>query len=132
MEEVNEIVYFESEEINLPANFYEKANVEKCKKNIQKTDKIKKPTAAKKVTVKEPIKKEVEPKWADLFWLLSDTGTYLLRGLTKRNDIPEDVIDTIRAVIALRDSKDMFFVEQDNLTIEKAMFWSEELKKYCK
>jgi len=88
-----------------------------------------KKTKVKEPKVKEPkVKDEPEPKWSDLYFVLSDAGDCFLRHIVKRNDVPEDVIELIRGVLALRETRDMFVAEGDRLTKETAMFWSDRLK----
>jgi hypothetical protein len=91
-----------------------------------------------KTKVKRQVKKQVkiqeealEPKWSDLYFILSDASECFLRHITRRNDVPEDVIDIIRGVIALRETRDMFVVEGDRLTKKTALFWSDRLKEWA-
>lgn len=96
------------------------------------------PKTTKKVRVIKPkakivvkVKEEPEPKWSDLYFVLSDASDCFLRHITRRDDVPEDVIDIIRGVIALRESRDMFVAEGDKLTKKSALFWSDRLKEWA-
>lgn len=83
-----------------------------------------------KKKAKEPTKKAEEPKWEDLFWTLAHTSEHLLRSLSKREDVPDDARDIIKAVLCLRETKEMFFADNNRLSAECALFWSDTLKQY--
>jgi hypothetical protein len=72
-----------------------------------------------------------QPEWYDLHWVLSETADHLTRGLLKRTDLPPDVLDILRGILVLRESKDLFFAEGKSITAFSAMFWAEELKKWA-
>jgi hypothetical protein len=71
------------------------------------------------------------PEWYDVYWVMSEAGDSLLQSLTKRDDIPEDAKDIIKAVACLKESRDLFFAEGKSLTPYSALFWMEELKKWA-
>lgn len=72
------------------------------------------------------------PEWYDVYWVMSETGDSLLRSLLKRDDIPEDAKEILKAVACLKESRDLFFAEGKSLTPYSALFWMEELKKWAK
>lgn len=90
------------------------------------TPKPRKVRVAKKT---EPAKPIPEPTWKDLYWILAITGEHLLKGLTKRSDIPEDAQEIIHAVISLIDTRECFFAESDDLTPARALFWADKITK---
>jgi hypothetical protein len=71
-----------------------------------------------------------KPEWYDLFRVLADTGDKLLEGLLLRKDIPDDVKQTLRAVLGLREAKDLFFTKGKSLTPQFALFSMELLKDF--
>ena len=81
----------------------------------------------KKIEIEEP-----KVKWEDMFFILSQAGQSFLRSLSRRDDIPDDARDIIRGVISLGDIQDGCVVEQLQLTPEKALWWSDELKEWAK
>jgi len=95
------------------------------------------PKTTKKVRVVKPkavkpkAEDTLEPKWSDLYFVLSDASECFLRHITRRDDVPEDVLDIIRGVIALRETRDMFVAEGERLTKKSALFWSDRLKEWA-
>ncbi len=73
---------------------------------------------------------EIEPTWYNLYRVLADTGDKLLESLTQRSDIPEDAKSILRAVLCLRESKDLFFATGGRLTPKTALMWADELVKW--
>jgi hypothetical protein len=80
---------------------------------------------------KKQVKKEekVEPKWEDLYFLLSQASASFLRSLARRDDIPDDAKLVLHGVIGLADVCDGCIVERERLTVEKMLFWSDSLKE---
>ena len=79
---------------------------------------------------KKQVKQEkVEPKWEDLYFLLSQASASFLRSLVKRDDIPDDAKLILHGVIGLADVSDGCVVERERLTVEKMLFWSDSLKE---
>jgi hypothetical protein len=103
-----------------------KVKVKEVKEVKAEVKEVKAEVKEKKKQVK---KEEVKPKWEDLYFLLSQTGTSFLRSLVKRDDIPDDAKHLLHGVIGLADVCDCCIVDQQQLTIEKMMFWSDALKE---
>ena len=79
---------------------------------------------------KKQVKQEkVEPKWEDLYFLLSQASASFLRSLARRDDIPDDAKLVLHGVIGLADVCDGCIVERERLTVEKMLFWSDSLKE---
>jgi hypothetical protein len=79
---------------------------------------------------KKQVKQEkIEPKWDDLYFLLSQASASFLRSLATRDDIPDDAKLVLHGVIGLSDVCDGCIVERERLTVEKMLFWSDSLKE---
>jgi len=88
-------------------------------------------TTVKKVKVADGAEVATKsPVWHDVYWVMCETGDSLLRSLLKREDIPEDAKEILRAVVCLKDSKELFFADGKSLTPASALFWMEELQKW--
>jgi len=126
-----------SDRVKQPRKKAEKAvkeEKEEVKEEVKTEVKAEEP--AKKKEVKERKKKEVEapkaqPKWQDLYFHLSQAGVCFLRSLARRDDLPEDAKHILHGVIALGDACDGCVVEENNLTVEKALFWADALKEFA-
>ena len=101
-------------------------------------NKVIEPTKPKKVrTPKEPKEpkakkeKEVEVKWMDLYFVLSDASDKFMRSILSREDVADDVKDTLRGVMAMREAKDLFYAEAEFLTKDRALFWADKLKEWA-
>lgn len=93
-----------------------------------KVKKERKPRVPKEKKIEIEVPKV---KWEDMFFILSQAGQSFLRSLSRRDDIPDDARDIIRGVISLGDIQDGCVVEQLQLTPEKALWWSDELKEWA-
>ena len=71
------------------------------------------------------------PTWNDLHNVLTQVADRLLKSLTRRTDLPADVADLLEGILALRDTKDLFYAEKERLTPFTALFWAEELQKWA-
>ena len=90
--------------------------------------------AKKIVSFKNPksaAEKSKDPLWYDLYYVLSETGDHMLKSLIHRPDVALDVKDTLRGVLALRESRDLFHVEGTKLSAASALYWSEELRLWA-
>jgi hypothetical protein len=103
--------------------------VKEVKAEVKEVKEVKAEVKEVKEKKKQVKKEEVKPKWEDLYFLLSQTGTSFLRSLVKRDDIPDDAKHLLHGVIGLADVCDCCIVDQQQLTIEKMMFWSDALKE---
>lgn len=74
--------------------------------------------------------KAKDPRWYDLFCILSDSADHLISSLLSRDDIPEDAKDLLRGVLVLRESRHLFLSQGDTLTPAASLFLSEELQKW--
>ena len=80
---------------------------------------------------KSAAEKSKDPLWYDLYYVLSETGDHMLKSLIHRPDVALDVKDTLRGVLALRESRDLFHVEGTKLSAASALYWSEELRLWA-
>lgn len=70
------------------------------------------------------------PEWYDLYQVMNNAGSSLLKSLTLRDDIPADAKAILECVMCLRESKELFFAEGGSLTPYSALFWTDELQKW--
>ena len=71
-----------------------------------------------------------KPEWWRLYLLLSDSGDAILQSLRKRDDIPQDAQELLKAVLLLRELRTMCFCEGESLTPASALFWAQELSDW--
>lgn len=76
--------------------------------------------------------KSKDPRWYDLFCVLSDAADHLLQSLLNRDDIPDDAKDLLRGVLVLRESRHLFLATGSDVTPATALFLTEELEKWSK
>ena len=131
MREVNRLVSYKSLVVFAKVKVEPKEvkeEVKEVKEEVKKNEKD-----PKKVRSKQKVNAEqkVEPKWEDLYLLLSQASICFLRSVVRRDDIPDDVKHILHGVISLGDVSDYCILEQHHLTTEKALFWADELKAWA-
>ena len=90
-----------------------------------------------KISVKKSVKPVTaanmakdKPEWWKLYLILSDSGDAILQSLRKREDIPEDAQELLKAVLLLRELRTMCFCEGESLSPASALFWAQELSDW--
>jgi len=91
------------------------------------------PSTSKKQTKPKDGAKmaEKDPKWHALYLSLAEAAAHLTRGLINRTDLPADVIDVLKGILVLRETKDLFFAEGESLNPTSAMVWVEDLDAWA-
>ncbi len=100
-------------------------------KPTQESDPTPAPAAEVKPKGKAKSGDLTDPAWYSLYRVLADTGDTLLLSLTLRRDIPPDAVQILKAVLCMRESKDLFFAQGGRLSVESAEFWIDELKLWA-
>jgi hypothetical protein len=117
---------------------YDATNLSECDFTeiimTEPTPKMKKRAAAKKGETKPNDGGKIQsktPEWYDLYQVMQNAGSSLLKSLMLRDDIPADAKSILECVMCLRESKELFFAEGGSLTPYSALFWTDELKKWA-
>lgn len=72
-----------------------------------------------------------KPEWFELYRIMADTSDRIIKGVIKREDIPEDAKELLIAALTIREVREMCWAEGGNLSPTTACFWAKELSEWA-